>query len=79
MHLMRSIILMVVLAAFLRAQPAVVAPESLDVPQLLEDHHVPAVSVALIHDSKIARARAWGVKDAGTGEPATVDTLFQAP
>jgi CubicO group peptidase (beta-lactamase class C family) len=64
------------LAVALEAQPVV--PDSLGVPELLAQHNVPAVSVAVIRDFKIEWARAWGVKDARTGDPATVDTLFQA-
>ena len=40
--------------------------------------NVEAVSVAVIDDYEIAWARAWGVADRETGEPATTETLFQA-
>jgi CubicO group peptidase (beta-lactamase class C family) len=39
--------------------------------------HVPGVSVAVIHDGKIAWARGFGVTRPG-GPPVTPDTLFQA-
>lgn len=38
---------------------------------------VPAVSVAVIHDHQIAWAEAWGVLEAGKGDPCTTETLFQ--
>ena len=39
---------------------------------------VPGVSVAVIEGGEVAWAKAWGVKDVETGEPATPTTLFQA-
>lgn len=39
--------------------------------------HVPGVSVAVIHDGKVAWAKGYGVTVAG-GAPVTPDTLFQA-
>src|SRR6185437_2472403 len=38
--------------------------------------HVPAISVALIHDGKIQWARGFGAERPG-GPPVTPDTLFQ--
>ena len=78
MRLLRLIVLVVAFAVVVRAQPVAVAPDSLGVPELLAQFKVPAVSVAVIRDFKIEWARAWGAKDARTGEAATVDTLFQA-
>ena len=78
MRLLRLTVLVVAFAVVVRAQPVAVAPDSLGVPELLAQFKVPAVSVAVIRDFKIEWARAWGVKDARTGEAATVDTLFQA-
>ena len=78
MRLLRLTVLLVAFAVAVRAQPVAVAPDSLGVPELLAQFKVPAASVALIRDFKIEWARAWGVKDAGTSEAATVDTLFQA-
>jgi CubicO group peptidase (beta-lactamase class C family) len=40
--------------------------------------HVPGVSVAVIHDGKIAWAKAYGVTEAGGKTPITPATLFQA-
>jgi CubicO group peptidase (beta-lactamase class C family) len=41
-------------------------------------YKVPGLSVAVIKDFKIDWARAYGVKDVGTSDPVTTDTLFQA-
>src|SRR5687768_14358359 len=41
-------------------------------------HKVPALSIAVIKDFKIEWARAYGVKDLESNEPATTETLFQA-
>lgn len=39
---------------------------------------VPGVSVAVVHDGKLAWARGWGVRDANTCAPVTPETDFQA-
>jgi CubicO group peptidase (beta-lactamase class C family) len=78
MRAIRLCLLLLLGAATLRAQSVPVDPDSLGVPELLAQHKVPAVSVAVIRDFKIEWARAWGVKNAKTGEPVVVDTLFQA-
>ena len=39
---------------------------------------VPAVSVAVFRDGQLAWARAWGLRDAVTGDPVDTRTLFQA-
>jgi CubicO group peptidase (beta-lactamase class C family) len=44
----------------------------------LAETHVPALSIAVIHDGRLAWARAFGVADAATGRRATPTTLFQA-
>jgi len=44
----------------------------------LAHHQVPAVSVAVIEDHRIAWAHAWGLADVASGRPATPATLFQA-
>jgi CubicO group peptidase (beta-lactamase class C family) len=41
-------------------------------------YKVPGLSVAVIKDFKVAWAKAYGVKDLGTKEPVTTETLFQA-
>ena len=78
MRLLRFVVLALASAVILQAQPVAVVPDALGVPELLAQFKVPAVSVAVIRDFKIDWARAWGVKNARTGEAATVDTLFQA-
>jgi CubicO group peptidase (beta-lactamase class C family) len=41
-------------------------------------YKVPGLSVAVIKDYKVAWAKGYGVKDVGTKEPITTETLFQA-
>ncbi|HEY3739066.1 MAG TPA: serine hydrolase domain-containing protein [Bryobacteraceae bacterium] len=41
-------------------------------------HHVPAVSVAVIRNGKIAWAQAWGTLEAGGKRAADANTIFQA-
>ena len=78
MRLLRLLVVLFALATIVRAQPVAVAPDSLGVPELMAQFRVPAVSVAVIRDFKIEWAKAWGVKDAASGEVATADTMFQA-
>ena len=44
----------------------------------MADSHVPGLSIAVIDDGKIAWARGLGVREAGTNEPVTTSTLFEA-
>jgi CubicO group peptidase (beta-lactamase class C family) len=44
----------------------------------MADSHVPGLSIAVIDDGKIAWARGFGVREAGTNEPLTTSTLFEA-
>jgi CubicO group peptidase (beta-lactamase class C family) len=44
----------------------------------MADSHVPGLSIAVIDDGKIAWARGFGVREAGTNEPVTASTLFEA-
>jgi CubicO group peptidase (beta-lactamase class C family) len=44
----------------------------------MADGHVPGLSIAVIDDGKIAWARGFGVREAGTDEPVTTSTLFEA-
>jgi CubicO group peptidase (beta-lactamase class C family) len=46
--------------------------------QQMADNHVPGLSVAVIDDGKIAWARGFGLREAGTNEPVTTSTLFEA-
>ncbi|HUK89666.1 MAG TPA: serine hydrolase domain-containing protein, partial [Blastocatellia bacterium] len=41
-------------------------------------YRIPGVSVAVINNGRIEWARGFGVRDAGSGEPVTAETLFQA-
>jgi CubicO group peptidase (beta-lactamase class C family) len=41
-------------------------------------HHTPAVSIAVIHDHRVAWAKAYGLADVRTGQRADTETLFQA-
>src|SRR6266481_5784790 len=53
-------------------------PAALDLEQLMKLYQVPALSVAVIDDYKIAWAKAYGVTEPGGKTPATPKTLFQA-
>ncbi|UWX04210.1 beta-lactamase family protein [Pseudoxanthomonas sp. NC8] len=44
----------------------------------LRYYGVPGISVAVIHDGKLAWAQSWGVRDASTCAPVTTSTQFQA-
>ncbi|HEY3443850.1 MAG TPA: serine hydrolase domain-containing protein [Paludibaculum sp.] len=46
--------------------------------ELMERFHVPAVSVAVIRDFRIAWAKTWGVADVKSGALANTETMFQA-
>ena len=52
--------------------------ETFSLAERMAHHKVPGVSIAYFNDGEIVWARAWGVKDATTGEPLTTETLFQA-
>ena len=51
---------------------------SWSIAERMKHYKVPALSIAVIKDFKIDWARAYGVKDLETNEPASTDTLFQA-
>jgi CubicO group peptidase (beta-lactamase class C family) len=72
------LLLLVVAAAAAQTQPAPAVADSLGVPAMMAQFHVPGVSVAVINDFKVEWTRAWGVIDVGTGVPVTIDTMFQA-
>jgi CubicO group peptidase (beta-lactamase class C family) len=46
--------------------------------ELMKQFNVPGVSVAVIKDFTIDSAKGFGVADAETGAPVTVETMFQA-
>ena len=49
-----------------------------DVPIWLRDARVPGLSIAVIHDAKVAWRGAFGVKDAASGATVDTDTMFEA-
>lgn len=51
---------------------------SWSLPDRMKFYKVPGLSIAVIKDFKIDWARAYGLKDLESGEPATLETLFQA-
>ena len=51
---------------------------SWSIAERMKFHKAPALSIAVIKDFKIEWAKAYGLKDLETGEPATTETLFQA-
>src|SRR5438105_3845686 len=53
-------------------------PVELNIEQLMKLYDVPALSVAVIDDYKIAWAKAYGVSEPGGKNSATPKTLFQA-
>ncbi|GGO89655.1 CubicO group peptidase (beta-lactamase class C family) [Stakelama pacifica] len=61
-------------------RPPVIRPG--DQPRTLAEamrrYDVPGISVAVIHDGRIAWARGWGVRDLTSCAPVTPDTAFQA-
>src|SRR4051812_6472576 len=54
------------------------APMQLNLSELMRLYNVPGLSIAVIDDFKIAWARGYGVKEAGSNAPVTGRTLFQA-
>jgi CubicO group peptidase (beta-lactamase class C family) len=47
-------------------------------PPLMEEHHVPGVSLAVISGGKLAERRTFGVEDAESRIPVDVATMFEA-
>ena len=60
--------------AVLKGEP----PEKMKLADRMRFYKTPGVSIALINDGKIEWARGYGVLEAGTKEPVTPETLFQA-
>ncbi len=50
----------------------------LTIPEVMAYHHVPGVSIAVIHDFAVQWAKSWGVADVESGATATDETLYQA-
>jgi CubicO group peptidase (beta-lactamase class C family) len=53
-------------------------PLQLSLKKLMELYKIPALSIAVIENYKIVWVKAYGATDAGTSEPVTTKTLFQA-
>ena len=49
-----------------------------DVPELMKKSNVPGVSIALIQRGKTIWVHGFGVKKAGTSQPVTGETVFEA-
>lgn len=47
-------------------------------PKLMKKHHTPGVSIAVIRNHKVVWRKCYGVQKAGTKQPVTVDTVFEA-
>lgn len=52
--------------------------EPIAIEELMRRNNVPAVSIALVRDGRIAWTKAYGVADPVTGRVATPETLFQS-
>lgn len=61
-------------------QPPVIKPgdKPFGLAERMRQYDVPGLSVAVIHDGKIAWARGWGVRDLTSCAPVTPNTSFQA-
>lgn len=61
-------------------QPPVIKPgdNPFSLAERMRQYDVPGLSVAVIHDGKIAWARGWGVRDLTSCAPVTPNTSFQA-
>jgi CubicO group peptidase (beta-lactamase class C family) len=58
----------------IKGQPA----ERWTLAELMAQSHLPGISIAVIDNDQIAWARGFGDKEAGTTDPVTTSTLFQA-
>jgi CubicO group peptidase (beta-lactamase class C family) len=47
-----------------------------EIPELLEDHHLPGLAIAICDASGVLWAAAFGVKKVGSAEPVTTETMF---
>lgn len=57
---------------------ALVATLDALVPQLLAEHQVPGLAIALIRDRQLVWSKGYGLRHAGAPEPVTPDTVFEA-
>jgi len=57
---------------------SLVASWAAGIPKWLQESKLPAVSIAIIRDGRLAWRRAIGVKDTGTNEPVDGDSIFAA-
>ena len=48
------------------------------VPALMQAHHVPGVSIAIVQQGRLYWAQGFGVSDVRNGKPVTADTIFEA-
>jgi CubicO group peptidase (beta-lactamase class C family) len=49
-----------------------------NVPALMQEHHVPGISIAVIQDRRVHWAQGFGVSGARGQQPVTPDTVFEA-
>ncbi len=61
-----------------RGREALTATIDRLVPILMDEHHVPGVSIALIQDRRVVWSKAYGIGSAATREPVTRETVFEA-
>jgi CubicO group peptidase (beta-lactamase class C family) len=73
-----GVVAALLLVTGLRAQSPSAPLDAAAVQELLEQFHVPGVSIAVFNDFRISWAKGYGIADADTGAPVTADTLFQA-
>ncbi|MBX9600845.1 MAG: beta-lactamase family protein [Bryobacteraceae bacterium] len=52
--------------------------DKFDIPAKMKQYKVPGVSVAIADGGRIVWSQGFGEREAGSGKPVTVDTLFQA-
>lgn len=57
-------------------RPVDAATEHWTIIERMRHYSVPAVSLAIVHDGKLALAKAYGEVQSGFGEPVTTDTVF---
>ena len=48
------------------------------VPELMREHHVPGVSIAILQEGQVRWAQGFGVRDVRGQQPVTTDTVFEA-